>query len=239
MSALLMPGTADLPDRLLTARELADYLRLNERTVLKLAAQGQLPGARIGNQWRFKRAVVDAWLDDQMLGVHGPPAPPPPDPGELASFTLDQCFAPEHVLPALAGADRPAALGELARHAHALGLVRDPTWFLGALLERENVLTSAVGDGVAFPHTLHRHPEQVQRPFILLGRAAQGLDFAAADGEPVRLLVVMGLRHQELHLPWLARLAAALRDPAARAALMQAEGAAALHDQLRRRLAAA
>ncbi|MEZ4452454.1 MAG: PTS sugar transporter subunit IIA [Nannocystaceae bacterium] len=212
------------PDRLLTLRELADYLRLGERTVLKLANQGEIPGARIGNQWRFKLSVIDAWLGDQMLGVRGGGRPP-----ELASISLDECFPADHVLPVLAATTRSAVLEELARHAQALGLVRDSTWFLGALLERENVLTSAIGDGVAFPHTLSRHPEQVTRPFLLLGRAPEGIDFFAADGEPVRLVVLLGLRFQELHLPWLARLSTLLRSAELRARLLAEDDAAGLH----------
>lgn len=204
-------------DRLLTLRELADYLRLGERTVLKLATQGEIPGARIGNQWRFKLSVIDAWLGDQMLGVRGGRPP------EVAAVALADCFGPAHVLAELQGTSRSAVLEELARHAQALGLVRDSTWFLGALLERENVLTSAIGDGVAFPHTLSRHPEQVTRPFVLLGRARGGVDFDAADREPVRLVVLLGLRFQELHLPWLARLSALLRGPAIRERLLAAD----------------
>jgi excisionase family DNA binding protein len=221
-------------DRLLTVRELADYLRLNERTVLKLAGQGELPGARIGNQWRFRQRVIDAWLDDQMLGVRGPPVRP--DPGELASFTLDQCLGPSHILPDLQGRDRAQVLGEFAQHAHQLGLVRDPTWFLGALLERENVLSTAVGDGVAFPHTLHRHPEQIQSPFLLFGRSREGVDFGAPDGQPVQIAVVMGLRYQELHLPWLARLSAMLHASPTRHALLAAPTGESLYAALRLRL---
>jgi hypothetical protein len=32
-------------------------------------ADGALPGAKIGNQWRFRKAMIDTWHDDQMLGV--------------------------------------------------------------------------------------------------------------------------------------------------------------------------
>ena len=56
-------------DRLLTLKELAAYLSVNERTLLKLVAEGEVPGVKIGNQWRFRKAMIDAWLDDQMLGV--------------------------------------------------------------------------------------------------------------------------------------------------------------------------
>jgi len=56
-------------DRLMTVKQLADYLRVNDRTVLKLVSDGTLPGVKVGNQWRFRKAMIDTWLDDQVLGV--------------------------------------------------------------------------------------------------------------------------------------------------------------------------
>src|SRR3989442_4648555 len=53
-------------DKLFTAREIAVYMQMNERTVLKLAQAGELPGAQVGGQWRFRRDVIDAWLVERM-----------------------------------------------------------------------------------------------------------------------------------------------------------------------------
>lgn len=196
---------------LMTTKELAAYLRLNERTVLKLAAEGELPAARLGNQWRFRRAVVDAWLDDQMLGVRQGESVPAGS--STPTFRFEEGFAIDHVIADLKGTRLNAVMEELAAKAAALGLVRDKTWFFGALLERENVLTSAVGGGVAFPHTLYRHPEHVMKPFLVFGRSVEGIDFGAADGGRVHFIVLMGLRYQELHLPWLNRLSNLLQNP--------------------------
>lgn len=220
-------------ERLMTLRELAGYLSLNQRTVLKLAAEGEVPGIRLGAQWRFKRDVIDAWLDDHMLGVRAAAPAAAASPRVAHAFTLEECLTEAQVLPALASRTFTGALGELAALAGSLELVRDKTWFLGALVERENVLPTAVGNGVAFPHTLARHPDQVQRPFILVGRSHHGLDAGAPDAKPVELLFVMGLRYQELHLPWLAQLSGALSKRAARTALIAAGNRLELYDRLR------
>src|SRR5712691_8272080 len=89
-------------DRLMTVKELAAYLNLNERTVLKLAAEGPLPAVKVGNQWRFRKAMIDTWLDDQMLGisrryVHRPRAERTLPP----LLDLASCFVPSHVIPEL------------------------------------------------------------------------------------------------------------------------------------------
>ncbi len=110
--------------------------------------------------------------------------------------------------------------------------MRDKTWFVGGLIERENVMPSAPGNGTAFMHTLHRNPEQVLRPFMILGRSKHGVDFDALDGKPTHLFFVLGLKYSELHLPWLTKLAHMLSRREAVAALLSAPDAAAIYEAL-------
>lgn len=221
-----------MDDALLTAKQLAGYLNLNERTVLKLVADGSLPGMKIGGQWRFRKATIDAWLDDQMLGVLPKQIETPRRPADVKLMELASCFQVEHVIPALTAKTKTTAIEELAAHAAALGLVKDRTWFVGALIERENVLPSAIGGGVAFLHTLRRNPEQVVKPFMVLGRSREGIDFDALDGKPTHLFFVLGLKYEELHLPWLHKLSQMLVRPEAVATLLNAADAATIYRAL-------
>jgi len=218
----------------MTARQVAAYLNVNERTVLKLVSEGALPGVKIGSQWRFRKAMLDAWLDDQMLGVvpqhveldgHGSA------PRRLVD--LASCFQPTHVIPELQAKTKIEVIEELAALANHLGLVRDKNWFVGALIERENIMPSAVGNGVAFMHTMYRHPEQVVRPFMVLGRSRQGVECDALDGKPTHLFFVLGLKFQELQLPWLAKLAQMFARTEAVQALLEAPGPQAIFESLR------
>lgn len=217
-----------MEDRLMTVKQLAAYLSVNERTVLKLVSEGSIPGVKVGSQWRFRKAMIDAWLDDQMLGVtpryvdrDGPRA-------SRRLLALASCFQPAHVIPELVGRTRGGVITELAGLAHALGLVRDEVWFVGALTERENVMPTAMGNGLAFLHTLRKSPALVVRPFMLLGRSREGVDFDSLDGRPTHLLFVLGLKYDEYHLPWLAKLVHMLSQPGAFHSLLEAEGAQAI-----------
>jgi excisionase family DNA binding protein len=59
------PATPDPnQDDILTLEELASLLRLDATTVLGRAADGELPGRRFGNDWRFSRAAVMVWLGE-------------------------------------------------------------------------------------------------------------------------------------------------------------------------------
>ena len=53
-------------NQIMTLREVAQYLGLHVMTVYKLTRGGQVPAAKIGGQWRFKRDVLDKWLEAQM-----------------------------------------------------------------------------------------------------------------------------------------------------------------------------
>ncbi len=216
-------------DRLMTAKHLAAYLNVNERTVIKLVTDGVLPGVKVGNQWRFRKAMIDTWLDDQMLGVlprHVDPPQPHVDRTRL--LELASCFQPAHVVADLKAQTKNAVIEELATHVHQLGFVRDRTWFVGALIERENVMPSAVGSGIAFLHTLRRTPDEITRPFMVVGRSRAGIDFDALDGNPTHLFFVLGLKYEELHLPWLNKLAQMFASPAAVQTILNAVDGAAI-----------
>ncbi len=51
---------------LLTTEQVANYLKIDKFTVYRLVAQKDLPAFKVGNQWRFKRALLEAWLRKNM-----------------------------------------------------------------------------------------------------------------------------------------------------------------------------
>jgi excisionase family DNA binding protein len=220
-----------MDDRLMTIKQLAGYLNLNERTVLRLVSEGALPGLKVGNQWRFRKAMIDTWIDDQILGVtpRMVDEPKPVVPAR-AMLELASCFELGHILPEMNAKTKNEAIEELAELSAGLGLVRDKIWFIGALIERENILPSAIGRGVAFLHTLRRNPQQVARPFMVLGRSKSGIDFDALDGKPTHLFFVLGLKLNELHLPWLAKLASMFATREAVGLVLAAPDAKAIYD---------
>jgi excisionase family DNA binding protein len=55
-----------MPESLLTTEQVARYLRVDKFTVYRLVAQRKLPAFRVGNQWRFKRKILEQWLERNM-----------------------------------------------------------------------------------------------------------------------------------------------------------------------------
>jgi excisionase family DNA binding protein len=49
----------------MTIREVAEYLKLTEKTAYRLAADGKIPGFKVGGSWRFKRSELEKWIERQ------------------------------------------------------------------------------------------------------------------------------------------------------------------------------
>ena len=52
-------------DEILTIRKLAALLKIGENPACTMAQSGELPAFKVRDQWRFRRADIDAWIDEQ------------------------------------------------------------------------------------------------------------------------------------------------------------------------------
>jgi excisionase family DNA binding protein len=57
------------PSRLLTVKELSDYLRVHPSTIYRLLKRGELPGIRLGSDWRFSIDAIERWRRRQNLNL--------------------------------------------------------------------------------------------------------------------------------------------------------------------------
>jgi excisionase family DNA binding protein len=54
-----------IENQIMTAQEVAQYLRLDVATVYKLAQAGEIPGVKVGRTWRFDRGLMDEWFRNE------------------------------------------------------------------------------------------------------------------------------------------------------------------------------
>lgn len=54
-----------MTSEIMTIQEVAEYLRLNEKTTYRLASDGKLPGFKVGGAWRFRKSEIDRWIVKQ------------------------------------------------------------------------------------------------------------------------------------------------------------------------------
>jgi len=199
---------------ILTLKELADYLRVNERTIMRMLKSGQIQGAKIGGQWRFNGSQIHTLFFPQG-DVDGEQALPLPHlPARHLGITVSRVMNTGRMIMDMEAEGIEEAITELVNPGFLNALVLDVRGLRAQLLERERLLSTGVGNGIAVPHP--RDPIATLRApaVIVYGRSMKGVEFAAADGKPVRLFFILCCQNIELHLHLMGRLAKLLRDDA-------------------------
>ena len=186
--------------KLLTVKEVSELLQLNERTVLKMLQSGELPGIRLGAQWRMHPVVLEDWFLRKSQG-------------DLVSVERRfPIFDEAHTLLDLEAADADGVLAQLIERLVVSGHLLYPDLFLKAVRERESMLSTGVGNGVAIPHARHGVTELFPEPVIVFGRTKAPIPYAAVDGRPVDLFFLLATPSKE-HLPAIALVSQVARQP--------------------------
>lgn len=133
---------------------------------------------------------------------------------------LTELLTPDRLVVPLAARDKQGTIAELVQH-----LVRcgggDAAQVLASVEERESVLSTGIGLGVAIPHA--RCPA-VQELGVVGGVAAEPIPYDSIDGDPVRLffLIVGPEASAGLHVKILSRIARLVRRETVRQQLLEA-----------------
>jgi PTS system fructose-specific IIC component len=114
------------------------------------------------------------------------------------------------------------AIAEMVGLLVKAGKLADPAPLVEALLARERLMSTGIGESIAMPHALIGGLAETLMAF---GRKREGLRFDALDKQPVKLLFLLaGPERQELaHLQLLSRLARLLRDASFKEALLSVQ----------------
>lgn len=144
---------------------------------------------------------------------------------------LTDLLTPEHIRIPLRAEHKDALLEELVSVLVERGAVSTPDDVLRAVRDREEVLSTGIGNGVAIPHG---KSESVPSLVLAAGVTRAPIDFEALDGRPVSLffLLVGPQAAAREHVKALSRISRLLRRDIFRDRLMEAPDAAAFHAAL-------
>lgn len=106
----------------------------------------------------------------------------------LKEVPLGEVFGPDQVIADMTNRTKKAAIEDLVDVLFKQGLIQNKTECLSRVMEREDLCSTALGEGVAIPHA---RLEVGEKPVIALGRHKTGIDFNAPDGKPVHLMVLV------------------------------------------------
>jgi len=114
------------------------------------------------------------------------------------------------------------AIEELADVFKGTDVCSDIKAFINALKEREEIMTTGIGFGIAVPHA---KLESVHKIAFAIGISKKGIDFNSIDGKPVHLVVLVaaGERQHKEYLKLLSKIMSVLKNDAIRNEMIQAK----------------
>jgi PTS system nitrogen regulatory IIA component len=135
---------------------------------------------------------------------------------------ISEILTENHVIPILSAGDKQAALSQIVEciGSDLNGSAQDDVQVLNALLERERLGSTGVGEGVAIPHAKITGLSDL---VACLARVPGGVEFDAIDKEPVRLIFALLVPENSAgtHLKALARISRLLKNATFRSKVLE------------------
>ena len=175
-----------MEDTILTIEEVANYLRVSDRTVYDWAQRGEIPAGKIGTVWRFKKSEVEKWVNDRLSSS-----------GARIKDDVVQVkniLAPNRVI-FISQTSRHDALVELANTLSSAPQVKRSDELVSEILKREELMSTAIGRGIAIPHV---RLSSVTDLVMAVGVCKTPVtDFQPIDDMPVSLLFMIAAAYNQ------------------------------------------
>ena len=133
------------------------------------------------------------------------------------------------IIPMLVAKTKKEALKELVDCVVRKESKVDSTELLRVLLEREELGSTGIGDGIAIPHGKIK---KIENLIVSFGRSLDGVDFQSMDGKPTHIifLLIAPETSAGIHLKALARISRLLKDSSFRRSIMGATTSQEIYD---------
>lgn len=190
----------------LKLKDVAELLNVSETTIRRWVSDGKIPYYRLHNQFRFSRDEIENWMLNSKQGAGFSPFKDH-EMTQLGThqFSLYRAIHRGGVYCGISGKNKDEvihnAVGQIACDLHL-----DAEVITELLLDREKLMSTALSNGIAVPHTrdflLHESFDVVS--VVLL---KEPIEYGALDGKPVHTLFFLFACDDKRHLHLLAKLA--------------------------------
>lgn len=106
----------------------------------------------------------------------------------MRDIMFGELLEEDQILHDMTGSSKKDVIGELVGLLSKKKLIKNKSETLKRVLERENLVSTALGDSVAIPHA---RLEVGEKPIIAMGRHSFGIDFDSPDKKPVHLIILV------------------------------------------------
>ena len=200
---------------IMTVQEVAEFLRVSERTIYDWATHGVIPCGKLGTTWRFKRSEVEKWVDQQLSASSKKDV-------TFSPVSLKEILKPEHVM-LMEFDSKDAALMQMIDGLDKTGAIGDRDAVTEGIFQREKLMSTGIGLGIGIPHV---RMDGIDNLLMAVGVSTLDItDYESLDSQPVRLIfmILAGKDQHTLHIKTMAAIAARLKSPVLREMLIQSQ----------------
>ena len=210
----------------LKIKDVAELLNVSESTIRRWVTDGKIPSYRINKNHYFSRTEIENWVISHKLDkTHGVspfmrrkeadqvslPVVPPRATGGSKQFSLFRAIHQGDVLHHLKGNTKEEIIRATMRKV-AKTLHLDADVMTDLLLDREQLMPTALNNGIAVPHTRDTLLE-ANHNVVIVAFLDEPLDYGALDGKPVHTLFFLFACEDKRHLHLLAKIAHLSNQP--------------------------
>ena len=212
-----------MEDDILTIEEVAKYLRVSDRTVYDWAQKGEIPAGKIGTVWRFKKSEVERWVNERLSSGG--------TKKDTDEVQVKNVLSPDRVV-FINNSSKHDEIVELADVLATAPQIKNKEELLSEILKREELMSTAVGRGIAIPHV---RLSSVTDLVMAVGICKKPLeDYQTVDDNPVNLLIMIAAAYNQhtYYLKTISYFSAKLKSQELRDAVKNAQSPREVYDIL-------
>ncbi|MBA3008909.1 MAG: PTS sugar transporter subunit IIA [Proteobacteria bacterium] len=189
--------------------DLSKHLGVVPDTIERWVRQGKLPVSKTGSNYRFRASELQKWASKHNISLNISDKKVPEKKNE-AGIPLSHAVQNGGVYYDLLGEDVKSVLNASLERISKIPKDFKPD-LLDRLMEREQALSTGIGNGIAIPHP--RVPlGYLNEPLVAVCFLENPVDYQAMDQQPVKVLFLILCPDLKFHLHLLSALSFCLRD---------------------------
>jgi PTS system nitrogen regulatory IIA component len=209
---------------IMTLEEVAEYLRVSERTVYDWAQKGEIPCGKFGTSWRFRRFEIEQWIESKLKGDRN-------KAGDFVPLFLYSVLRCENVILTERGS-KAEILNLLIDILSLSPDVKSKGELKEGIYHREQLMSTGIGMGIGIPHVRLRSIKNIVMAAALVRDGVS--DYESLDSVPVKLIFMIAARDDQhaQHIKLLSQLSSRLKDEDLRNKLIDCHDSDAFYNLL-------
>ena len=198
-------------NEIMTLEEVANFLRMSERTVTEWVNKGKLPGGKFGTSWRFQRTEIENWVNFQLS----------PNIKNISeeSESLVSLLSKERIL-FLETQNKEETINKLIDVSYTLPGIKNREQLAEAVFNREKLMSTGIGLGIGVPHV---RLSGMTNLYMSMAINKNGItDYNSLDDIPVKIviLIIASNAHHSRYIKVLSQIAQIMKNTEIRKKIM-------------------